>query len=66
MNSRHRFRSRDSDGALREVELTADQAADLMSGRAIAYYPHDHRVRVEGDDVVHVESALPPEPPTAS
>ncbi len=54
------FRSRDQDGTINEVESTPEQALDLGSGRAIAYWPHDEKILVDdAGQIIKHESAIP-------
>ena len=54
------FRSKNSDGTINEIELTPEQAIDLGNCRAIAYFPHDERIAVDGDGrIIHHQSAIP-------
>lgn len=54
------FRSTNKDGTINEIELTPEQALDLGSGRAIAYWPRDERTLVDDDGtIVYRESAVP-------
>ena len=54
------FRSTNLDGTINEIELTPDQAGDLIAGKPITYTPHDARVLVDDDgQVVYRESAIP-------
>jgi hypothetical protein len=56
------FRGRNPDGTWHETTgLTAEQAAKLASGQAIAYTPTDERILVSQDGAITFrESAVPP------
>lgn len=54
------FRSKNTDGTISETELTAEQAATLAAGRAIADTPREERLLVDEDgQIIHSESAIP-------
>ena len=53
------FRSTNRDGTINEIELTPEQALDLGSGKAIAYFPRDERLLLDEDGtIVHHGSAI--------
>lgn len=56
------FRCVESDtGTVREVDLTADQAAQIGRGGVLAYFPRDERISVDSAGrLVRRESAIPP------
>ena len=57
------FRSKNLDGTIDEVEMTAEQAHNLTSGRAIAYWPHDEKILVgDNGEIIRHESAIPETP----
>lgn len=52
--------SKNNDGTISEVELTAAQALDPGAGKAIAYTPRDERVLVDDEgQIIRRESAIP-------
>ena len=54
------FRSTNSDGTVNEIALTPEQALDLGSGKAIAYFPRDERILIDDNGTIEYhESAMP-------
>lgn len=54
------FRCVDGAGNRHEVELTEAQAVELATGRAVAYFPRDEKVALNGDgSLTFRESAVP-------
>ena len=54
------LRSKNTDGTINETELTAEQAATLAAGKAIAYTPREERLLVDDDgQIIYRASAVP-------
>jgi hypothetical protein len=59
------FRMPFPDGTVHETEITESQALDLAAHKAIAYFPRDQRVLVDGDGTITFRQSAIPRPDAA-